>query len=49
MRADGWRAVWGEGLGLGDQGVVSFVIHPGVYKSTVHAPRAMTCGNTQFS
>ena len=46
MRADRRSAIWREGLRLGDQGVVSFVIHARVNKSTVHAPSTVTCGNT---
>lgn len=46
VRANGRSTIWGEGLRLGDQGVVSFVIHTRVNKSTVHAPSTVTCGNT---
>lgn len=48
VRAHGRGPVGGEGLRFGDQGVISFVVDSGVDKATVHAPGAVSCGNTQL-
>ena len=38
------RPVGGEQVGLGDEGVVAFVVDSRVDEPTVHAPSTITCG-----
>ena len=45
VRSERRGPIGGEGLGLGDEGVVALVVDPRVYEPAVHAPGAVPCGN----